>query len=472
VSEFEILLVPFEIDNSQFEIPMNSPGTDVIIIGGGLSGLSAAVDLSARGCSVLVLERSQHLGGRAYSFVDGKTGEEIDNGQHLMMGCYHQTRWLLETIGSDHLAILQPNLHIDFFHPERGFASLHCPTLPGPFHLLAGLLGLKTLSFGERLRLLRIGLEIHKHPENVEPALAKLTVRQWLVSLGQSEESMKCLWDVIAVGSLNGNPEEVSAVLFYRVLRAAFLGGRENSSLLIPKAGLSALFDRPAVRFIQSNKGNVVIGSPVDKLILDGSIVTGVRTSDGVHHSARSFVSAVPWYAISGLLPGTEAVVPAAQTMTPSGILSIHLWFDVTVMDKDFVALLGSWVQWVFNRSKIHGRTLSSGQWLSVTISGADRFMDKEAQEIVALAVENLKSVCPRVAASTIIHSVVIKEKRATFAQRPEGEALRPSHTTSYNNLFLAGDWTNTGYPATIEGAVMSGRTAAGAASAFLNSGV
>jgi uncharacterized protein with NAD-binding domain and iron-sulfur cluster len=158
---------------------------DVIIVGGGLAGLSAAVDLSSRGTSVLVLEQRPHLGGRTYSFVDETTGDVVDNGQHLMMGCYHATRWLLSTVGSDRLATLQPHLHIDFLHPVLGRSILHCPRLPAPLHLLAGLLNLKNLSLADRLKLLRVGLEIRKDPKVIEPRIASLTVHQWLDQLGQ-----------------------------------------------------------------------------------------------------------------------------------------------------------------------------------------------------------------------------------------------------------------------------------------------
>ena len=442
---------------------------DVIVIGGGLSGLSTAVDLSSQGLSVLILERNQHLGGRSYSFVDEKTGEEIDNGQHLMMGCYHETRWLLRIIGSDDLVTLQPNLHIEFRHPRLGVAALHCPSLPTPFHLLVGLLRLKTLSLADRLRLLRIGLEIRKNPKSVEPSIGARTVHQWLDMLGQSAENKKYLWDIIAVGSLNGDPKEVSALLFYRVLRGAFLGVRENSSLLIPRVGLSQLFDIPAQRYVESKKGEVLRGCAADALIYESSRVIAVRCSDGVTREAKAYVSAVPWHAVSDLLPANEAAMRAAGKMTASAILSINLWFDRPVMDEEFVALLDSSVQWVFNRSKLHGVSMSSGQCIALTVSGASRFVEKEAGELVDLAIEDLRRVFPRVGAAKLVRSVVLKEKRATFSQRPDVEAIRPSCATTMENLFLAGDWTNTGYPATIEGAVMSGRKAAAAVSQFLD---
>jgi squalene-associated FAD-dependent desaturase len=318
---------------------------------------------------------------------------------------------------------------------------------------------------------LKIGLEIHKHPEIIEPAIAALTVHQWLDSLGQSEENKKYLWNIISVGSLNGDPREVSAVLFYRVLRAAFLGGRENSSLLIPKAGLSRLFDEPCLRYIQSKRGDALRGCAADTVIYEGSRVKAVRCSDGATREARAFVSTVPWYAVSNLLPATEVATRAAEHMSSSAILSIILWFDRPVMDEEFVALLDSRVQWVFNRSKIHGASTSAGQCLALTVSGADRFLEKDARELVALALEDLRRVFSRVGTATVVHSIVLKEKRATFSQRPDVEHLRPPCTTSLENLFLAGDWTNTGYPATIEGAIMSGRKAAASASEYLHSG-
>jgi squalene-associated FAD-dependent desaturase len=437
---------------------------DVLIIGGGLSGLSTAVDLCARGVSVSVFERGPRLGGRAYSFTDETTGEEIDNGQHLMMGCYHQTRWLLGTIGSEHHAALQPNLHIDVVHPGIRATSLRCPALPGPLHLLTGLMGFNLLTFGERLSLLKVGVEIHKHPESIEPSIANLTVRQWLDSLGQSENSQRYLWDVIAIGSLNGDPGETSALLLYRVLRAAFLGDRSNSSLLVPRAGLSRLFAEPALHYIESKGGRVFLQCGVEELMCEGARVRAVRCSDGTRHEAKTFVSAVPWHSISGLLPSTEPSVKFAAAMTASAILSVNLWFDRQVIDRGFVALLDSRVQWVFNKSKLHRDSAGAGQCLALTVSGANRFVDMEPREIVELVCGELRAVFPQVSSARLVHSVVLKEKRATFSQTPRAEFLRPGCTTSLTNFFLAGDWTNTGYPATIEGAVMSGRNAATAA--------
>jgi squalene-associated FAD-dependent desaturase len=445
---------------------------DVIIFGGGLSGLSAAVELASHDVSALVLEQRQHLGGRTYSFLDETTGDVVDNGQHLMMGCYRETRWLLKTIGADRLVTLQPNLHIDFLHPHHGISSLSCPALPAPFHMLWGLLGLRTLSLTDRLRLLRVGVELQRNPVKVEPKLESLTVDEWLSTLGQSAENKKYLWDIIAIGSLNDDPRNVSALLFYRVLRAAFLGKRENSSMMVPRVGLSELFVEPSIRYLHSRGSEAKTSCGVEEALCEGEHVAAVRCSDGITRGAKAFICAVPHHAFGILVASSktmsERLSDAAASFESSPIVTINLWLDRSVFEQEFVALLDSRVQWVFNRSKILNLKHNSRQYLSLVISGAAEYAEMGKEEIIRLATEDLQKVIPQAREARVMHSLVIKEKRATFSPKPGLEALRPTTKTQFENFFLAGDWTNTGYPATIEGAVMSGRAAAERAAAFV----
>lgn len=455
---------------------------DVIIIGGGVAGLSAAVDLAQRGARVLLLEHRPFLGGRTYSFIDETTGDVVDNGQHLLMGCYHETRWYLRLIGADHLATLQPNLRIDFLHPSRGFASLSCPTLPAPFHALVGMLRLRSLSLTDRLMLLRVGMDLLFHSEERESEIAALSVDEWLTQLGQSELSKKYLWDIIAIGSLNDDPKAVSALLFYRVLRSAFMGTQEDSALLVPRVGLSELLVDPAVRFLRAHGGEVKTSCGVEELLVDGSSVRGVRCSDGNIYVARSYISAVPHYSLLSLL----LPIPHSST-TPflhiskfesSPIITIHLWLDRQIMEQEFVALLDSRVQWVFNRSRMLRKPLAasnstttvakSRQYLSLVISGAGEYVEMDKEKLVEAGMEDLRRVFPEARSANVVHSLVIKEKRATFTPKPEVEPLRPSSRTVFENLVLAGDWTDTGLPSTIEGAVVSGRRAAEAVASYL----
>ncbi|MGH2569280.1 MAG: hydroxysqualene dehydroxylase HpnE [Bacteroidota bacterium] len=467
---------------------------DVIVIGGGLSGLSAAVDLVSRGSRVLLLEQRPFLGGRTYSFVDETTGDVVDNGQHLLMGCYRETRRFLKVIGSDDLATLQPNLQIDFLYPDKGRAALSCPPLPAPFHVLAGLLNLRTLPLRDRLKLLRVGMELLFRSSAHEERLRKITVDEWLTQLGQTDLNKKYLWDIIAIGTLNDNPTTVSALLFYRVLRAAFVGAREDSCLLVPRVGLSELLVNPAVRFIRSHGGEVRVGVEVEEILIRERRVSGIRAGDGSVVQASAYISAVPYYALPELvtkLRGSSTPehqnssgVPAPTTsgtgqlpqnfdylkaFESSPIITIHLWLDRPVIEQEFAAILDARVQWIFNRSDILGRRSSAGrQYLSLVISGAAEYVAMEKEQLVAIAIEDLRRVLPGAESASVVHSLVIKEKRATFSPTPEVEPLRPSTDTAFENLFLAGDWTDTGLPATIEGAVRSGFRAGRKASDFL----
>jgi squalene-associated FAD-dependent desaturase len=454
---------------------------DVIIMGGGVSGLSAAVELSARGAKVLLLEQKPRLGGRTYSYVDRTTGDVVDNGQHLLMGCYHQTRLYLDLIGSSHLATLQKNLHIEFVHPRYGHAALSCPPLPAPIHILGGLLRLRTLPFADRLQLLRVGWSLVAGINEHE--LAPLTVDEWLRALGQSSLNRNYLWDIIAIGTLNDRPGTVSALLFYRVLRAAFLHKRENASLLIPRAGLSELLVEPAVRFIQDHGGHVRTGAGVERVEFGTRRVNSVLAGNK-RWKAGSYISAIPWYALGPLLPaaGISSLRPSGLSQVllsefqPSPIMTINVWFDREVMEEEFVAVLDCHVQWVFNRSAMvsmrsggkddaHGR--KGRQYLACVISGAQEYLRWNKEKLVAVVTEELRTLFPRARAANVVHAVVLKEKRATFSPRPAVERHRPGPHTEYRNLFLAGDWTDTGYPATIEGAVLSGKKAAECVAGF-----
>ena len=453
----------------------------VIIIGGGLSGLSAAVELCARGHRTLVLEQHRHSGGRTYSFIDAATGDSIDNGQHLMMGCYHATRRYMRIIGTEYLTFLQPSLRIGFLHPSKSSTHLACPPLRAPLHLLGGLMRFKGIPLKNRLEMLRVAKQLFYTSFSKEQELDKLNVEEWLVKLGQSDLSRKFLWDVITIGALNNHPKNVSALMLFRVLRAAFLGKREHSSLLLPRAGLSDVLVNPAVEFIRRNGGEVLLDTEVSKIHFEDEKIISVSTQDGKIFPAQVFLSAVPWFGFerllsnSGISSDLTVKTPSRQLYDPdrfkaSPIISIQLWLDQVIMEEEFAALVDTRVQWVFDKSWKFRRHMGpealkqqkeKGQHLSLVISDAQEFIEMSKKELITIAMEDLRCVLPKAKKANIVHSVVIKEKRATFSPSPGLEAMRPLAVTTFSNLFLAGDWTNTGFPATIEGAVLSGKKAA-----------
>jgi zeta-carotene desaturase len=209
-----------------------------VIIGGGFAGLAAGVALADQGRRVLLLERRSFLGGRAYSFLDRTTGDTVDNGQHLMMGCYHSTLAFLEKIGSRNNLRFQKDTRVDFLDATEGRSVFRCPPLPAPLHLVLGLGRLGSVPWSDRIRALRVGMAVRAGDGN-QSSLAEKTVTQWLGELGQSEVVQKRFWNPMAVATLNESPDRASADMFARVIHDGFLQSRQDSELVISKVGLS-----------------------------------------------------------------------------------------------------------------------------------------------------------------------------------------------------------------------------------------
>lgn len=434
---------------------------DVVVVGSGVSGLTAAVDLASYNFSVLLVEQKQHCGGRTYSFVDKETGDEVDNGQHLMMGCYHSTLKFLTTINTLSDVSIQKRLSVIFRHERRGVFRLKSAPLPGMLGLLAGLLGLKTLSMTQRLSLLRVGAAvIFARPENDE-RLQSISVAQWLDELHQPAVNQEYLWNIIAIGTLNDSPAVVSAALFAKVLQSAFLGSGSDSSMVVPTKGLSRVLVDGAIEFLAKHRSSVRLNTSVDRLLVRGGNVSGVLLNTGETVSPRAVISAVPYFDLPKMFGEDDLQalpkVEMADQFVSSAIVTIHLWFGRHFMEEEFVALLDSPIHWVFNKSKIFGRMEEGTQYLTLVISGASKFIERGKKEIIALALAELLRFYPESGGAALVRSLVIKEKRATFSPRAGTQKFRPGHSTSLKNLFLAGDWTDTKLPATIEGAAQSG---------------
>lgn len=439
----------------------------VIIIGGGISGLAAAVECSSIGLSVTLLEQRQHLGGRAYSFIDRESGDAVDNGQHLMLGCYRQMMKYLRTIGSFHKLVIEPDLHIRFCHPQKGVFDLNCPRLPAPFHLLGGLARLKSITVKERIGLLRVIPDLVFTGSQRQIELEDVTVDEWLTRCGQSATMKEYLWNLIAIATLNDSPKVLSARLFIEVMREAFLKRRSYSSVILSKVGLSELFVDDAVRLLKNRGAQIVTGQEIESIVVRDGLVTGVRSRSGEDYSADAVLSTVPYYALDTLLNNSNLggqkleVADSLTHFTSSPILSIHLWFDRPVMEERFAGLLDMHVHWVFNKTAIHEKTAGGGQYLSLVISGAQDYIELQKDLLIALALDELKSVFPEAKTAKLLNAKVIKERRATFSARCGIDKYRPPTRTEIPNFFLAGDWTATGLPATIEGAIKSGFQAA-----------
>lgn len=438
---------------------MDRPGADVIVVGGGFAGLSAATDLAARGMRVLLLEARPGLGGRASAFTDPGTGERVDNGQHVLIGGYRETFRFLRRIGAADRVFLQPALAVDFIDADGRASRLRCPRVPAPFHLLGGLLGWEALDWRDRMAALALSRRLH-----LDPAHGMGTVREWLLASGQTPRLITLLWEPLAVAGLNESIDTASAVLFAAALRRMFGGRARDAALGLPRVPMDELYAAPAMQFVESHGGRVRLNAPARIPAAHAGAVS-VR---GERLTARALIAAVPWHALPGLFdngcPALQPVLDAAAATPPSPIVTVNLWLDRPVTDHPFVGLPGRTLQWLFDKRQIFG---TSSSHLSLVGSAAGAVVELPNPDLIELAVNEARAALPRARDAAVRRAVVVRERRATFSVAPSMPP-RPATRTPVAGLFLAGDWIATGLPATIEGAVASGHLAAAAAAEYL----
>lgn len=436
----------------------------VVIAGAGISGLASGVFLSRRGIPVVVCEQKPFAGGRAYSFLDPRSRETVDNGQHVLIAGYDATMRFLEVIGTRHHVRVQRRPRFLFHHPDRGFRAITLPRLPPPFHLAAGILRSDLLTVMDRLRLLRAGIALLHPDRSPDHDIGPLTVQQWLDGAGQNRETSRSFWEPLAIAIMNEHCAAASALLFVRSLRKAFLSNWRSAAFAVPQVGLSRLFAEPAMQYIRDHGGRVVLGRGVARVLEERGGASGVCLEDGTVLEGRAVILAVPPYRLRDILPENPKVreyLAGVDHIRFSPILSVHLWFAEDFMGHDdVVGIIGRRMQWIFNRRSIttasdgNSRKLAGG-YVCAVISAAQDFIGLGNGEIIALALEDLRTLYGA-GLPEPTSSLVVREKRATFSPSPATEVLRPCQRTLLPRLFLAGDWTATGFPATIEGAVVS----------------
>jgi len=442
----------------------------VVVVGGGFAGFAAAVRLQERRHQVVLLERRGVLGGRATSSRDSVTGEDVDNGTHLMVGAYRATLDLVRRAGACDLLWEQPELRLEWVD-ERGTAALACPALPAPLHLLAGLLGLR-IPLSVKLQAIRFGLAVRlgRRPEG-------RTLAEYFAHCGQGSQARRLLWDPLALAILNEVPERSAAVLFHRVYQEAFLVDRRASRLVFLRRGWGVLLERIAGYF-EGRGGRVVRGAHAVGLELRQGRVVGVRCQlrAGAREAiaagapatpavepADAVVSAVPPRALLPLVPdGWQERPPfdALERFGAAPIVSVEMWLDRPVVDLVMAGLRDCEVEWVFDKGRLYGRS-GAPQHLAFIVSAAYRSASKTNAELVGAAESALRRYFPAMRAARVERALVLRDPTATFSSTPELETVRPGPLSPVDGLFLAGDWTATGLPATIEGAVRSGEAAA-----------
>lgn len=417
----------------------------VIVIGGGFAGLSAAAYLAKNKFKVTLLEASPKLGGRAYSFLDKETNTIIDNGQHILMGCYHETLKFLSLIQAKENFHFQKRLEVNFV--KEGFQILPLKSFLFfyPINLIIGLLKFEAISLADRLSLLKV---FFKLPFYSSDKLIRMTIKEWLEEEKQSQNVQDAFWRILAVGALNTNIEKASAKMFIDILKQIFLKGNKSATIVLPKYGLSESYCKNAEKFILNNGGEIILSEPVEKIIISDGKLAAIHSSKKVFLDFNFVISAIPAFSLARIIDDENKInIPDFKY---SSILNIHIWLKENKIPEGFFGLINSSLHWVFNK----------GSHLNIVISDAYELVsnsDEDLMELVKVEMKKFFLLDPGV----ISNYKIIKEKRATFIPSNEIIGKRPAQGTQIKNLILAGDWVDTGLPSTIESAVKSGRVAA-----------
>ena len=436
--------------------------------------MAAACDLADRGHPVVLMEKRPFLGGRAFSFPEPDTGQEIDNGQHVFLGCCTAYMDFLAKLGALDNTHIPPRLDV----PVLGYGGrkgvLRSVNLPAPFHLAPSLLSYPYLSWSEKLRVLYGGLRIYMtRRRDGKGRPGGETFASWLKRHSQTDSAIDRFWNLIILPTLNDDISEVSADMGLMVFQEGVLKSRASAGIGYAKVGLSELVSEATKSYLSARGGEVLLGAGAREIAVDGDMVCGVQTSNGVV-KGDWYISALPSYDLTAMLPQSLAdgdFFSRAKGLSYSPIVDVHIWYDRPVMEEIFSGFVDSPLQWVFNKTRMRGDEGDSGQYLCISLSGAWQYADMPKQEIREMFLDEMKSVFPRARDAQVERLLIVKQPRATFRSVPGVEAHRLPSATPISNLFLAGEWVDTGWPGTMEGAVRSGRTAAQALSTREQSG-
>ena len=506
----------------------NARKPHVVVLGGGLAGMAAACDLLDDGYAVSLVEKRPYLGGRTFSFsfplggqrTDSGTGEhdsgmpevergvaasdagpegpgewQVDNGQHIFLGCCTRYIEFLRKLGTLESTYLQDSLRVRVVSPGRNghrekSGVLSSSALPAPFHMLPSFLRYPHLGLKDKVlaayALTRI-IFTNRH----SPQLAETSFYDWLKGYGQTDRIIDNFWGLIIVPTLNDHPRDVSAAMGLMVYQEGVLKSRGGASVGYSRVGLSSLMGDAAGDYILRRGGRLLLGKRVSKLLLAGTDSakakegTQAQKIEGVELDGRetitgdSYVSALAFHDLARVLPPPMADDPffrGTRELSTSPILNVHIWYDRPVMapsSPPFLTFLDSPLQWVFDKGAILGTSETAdaqGRYICISVSGAWEYANQSKEEIQEIFLGAMAEAFPRAAEARVERMLMVKSL-ATFRCSAGTERLRPTTGTPVENFFLAGDWTDTGWPSTMEGAVISGVKAAEAIAARYGDG-
>ena len=466
------------------------PSQSVLVIGGGLAGLSSAIALADAGFRVQLLEKRRHLGGRATSYTL-PDGSEVDNCQHVTLGCCTNLADFYRRVGASEKIRFYDRLY--FVDREGRRSEIQASPLPSPLHMAPSFLLFDALTLADK-RSIAEGMLAIARAEGNPPRAEGASMLEWLHSMRQTPGAIERFWRVVLVSALDEELARTDAKYGIEVFWKGFLSNARGYRVGIPYVPLAELYEgcREA---IARRGGEVRLRSGVRRLCVQGDGFAGAILEDGTEITADACIAAVPHDVLLTLAP-KEMAEPGApleglRHINTSPITSVHFWFDCTVMAEPFLTLLDHTTQWIFNRTllssgsetnawkarptgpnegspgaEVRAKTgnAEKGQYLLLVISASYDLVPRSRAEIIELCRHELADVLPATCEANVLKAMVIKEVNATFSPEPGVDRWRPAQTTPVSNLFLSGDWTQTGWPSTMEGAVRSGYLAAEAA--------
>jgi squalene-associated FAD-dependent desaturase len=446
--------------NAKSRMIQNSTQPTVAIAGGGLAGLAAACALADSGFRVTLFERRPYLGGRASSYEHPGTGEVVDNCQHVLFRVCTNLVEFYQRIGVEDKIRWYDKM--TFIEPGGRTSVMHASPLPAPLHTAPSFLRFRFLNAKDKLVISRAiaALTLTSQPNTQQ------SFQQWCERHGQTENALQRFWKPILVSALSEDLDRISVPAAAQVVRES-MKSPQARHMGVPSIPLTDLYNR-AGDYIRARHGEIRLRSSLESFTPGPSQVS-IRVAEG-NAGFDYLVLALPYEVLDRVLPQSPEAAPLREKLShfeSSPITGIHLWFDRQISDLDHAVLLDRTIQWMFHKSRLLAtrgaspNAESEGSYIELVVSASKSLIDKSRSEIIDLALKEVREFFPAARAANLVKSTVIKEVNATFSPRPGIEAHRPQQATAWPRVFLAGDWTATGWPATMEGAVRSGYLAA-----------
>jgi squalene-associated FAD-dependent desaturase len=416
-----------------------------IVIGGGLAGLAAAAALGQSGFEVDVFEARAFLGGRATSYpVPGDSSEIIDNCQHVLLRCCVNLMDFYARLGvADRIQFYR---QFFFIEPGGRISALEAGGLPAPLHFTGTFGDLKFLSLADKFAIAR-GLWAIRTEHGKRADLDRITMLQWLQEKGQTKRAIDRFWNQVLVSAVNESLDRMAASHGFQVFWLGFMARADSYEMGVPAVPLGDLYGPEGWKRIPHVRFH--LRAPVETVRAENGVMSGV-TAAGARHTADYYISALPFERLPAIIPALDLDLPGFEH---SPITGIHLWFDRSITDLPHATLLDRTIQWMFNKS--------AGRYVQLVVSASRELVEMPRGEIIALALRELAEFFPLAAEAKLERAHVVKEIRATLSARAGLEQARPASATKFPNLFLAGDWTRSGWPPIMESAVRSGYLAA-----------